>query len=196
MASFQVNSIQDLINIINPHFLNYPLLSQKLADFILFKQIVELMKNKTHLTLDGLQEIINIRASLNLGLSDLQKVNFPNTVPVARPIINTTNIPNPNWLAGFVGGEGCFDVNITKSKTNKIGHKVILRFRIYQHERDLKLMEYLIKYLSAGKIEKDSRNQVVFFKIYQNFRNNSNNYSLFKKISNSWCKIFRFSRLM
>jgi len=27
--------------------------------------------------------------------------------------INTENIPNPNWIAGFVSGDGNFDVNIT-----------------------------------------------------------------------------------
>lgn len=43
-----------------------------------------------HLTEDGLQQIINLRASINLGLSDLHKSKFPNYNPVARPIINST----------------------------------------------------------------------------------------------------------
>jgi hypothetical protein len=95
-ASFRLNSLQDLTNIIIPHFEIYPLLSQKAADFILFKQIVELMNNKAHLTEEGLQQIINLRASMNLGLSDLQKSAFPNYNPVARPIIISTEIPNSN----------------------------------------------------------------------------------------------------
>jgi hypothetical protein len=49
------------------------LLSEKAADFILFKQIIELMVNKVHLTDKGLQQIINIRASMNLGLSIIKK---------------------------------------------------------------------------------------------------------------------------
>ena len=48
------------------------------------------MNNKVHLTEDGLQQIINLRASMNIGLSDLQKLEFPNYNPVARPIINST----------------------------------------------------------------------------------------------------------
>jgi hypothetical protein len=64
-SSFRVNSIQDLINFIIPHFSTYPLISQKAADFILFQKIVKLMNNKVHLTEDGLQQIINIRASMN-----------------------------------------------------------------------------------------------------------------------------------
>ena len=35
-----------------------------------------------HLKKEGLQSIINIRASLNLGLSEVLKAAFPNTIPV------------------------------------------------------------------------------------------------------------------
>ena len=94
--SFRVNSLQDLTNFIIPHFLKYSLLTQKAADFYLFKQVTELMQNKAHLTTKGLQEIINIKASMNLGLSDELKSHFINTVPVQRPTIKTTNIPDSN----------------------------------------------------------------------------------------------------
>jgi hypothetical protein len=40
-------------------------MSQKASDFILFKQIIELIKNDEHLTIEGLQQIINIKASMN-----------------------------------------------------------------------------------------------------------------------------------
>ena len=113
-ASFRVNSLQDLTTFIIPQFSNYPLLSQKAADFLLFKKIVKLMNNKVHLNEDGLQQIINLRASMNLGLSDLQKYEFPNYNPVARPIIISTEIPDPNWIAGFASGEGCFFLSILK----------------------------------------------------------------------------------
>lgn len=145
-ASFRVNSLQDLINKIIPHFLHYPLLTQKAADFILFKKVVELMNEKVHLTENGLQQIINIRASMNLGLSDLQKVKFHNYNPVERPIINTTKILDPQWIAGFTSAEGSFLVSIFKSKTN-LGHAVRLYFSITQHERDLKLLNLIAQYL-------------------------------------------------
>jgi hypothetical protein len=47
-----------------------------------------------HFTEDGLQQIVNLRASMNLGLSDLQKSKFPNYIPVVRPIINSIEIPD------------------------------------------------------------------------------------------------------
>lgn len=46
------------------------------------------MDRKEHLTMDGLQAILNLRASLNLGLSDVLKTAFPQTIPVVRPLIS------------------------------------------------------------------------------------------------------------
>lgn len=47
--------------------------TNKSADLFLFKQVVELMKNKAHLTVQGINQIVNIKASINLGPSDKLK---------------------------------------------------------------------------------------------------------------------------
>jgi hypothetical protein len=71
------------------HFEKYPLLTQKGADLELFKQTVEKMNRKEHLTTEGLQEIVNLKASMNFEvLSDKLLSAFPNTVTVSRPNIN------------------------------------------------------------------------------------------------------------
>jgi hypothetical protein len=161
-VSFRVNSAQDLTNLIIPHFLKYPLLSQKCADFYLFKEIVDLIITKTHLTEEGLQQIINIRASMNLGLSDLLKSQFINLNPVPRPIINSTHIPNLNWIAGFSSGEGCFLVTISKSNKNKVGKITQLTFKISQHNRDKKLLELIGKHLNCGAVYSHGKNASIF----------------------------------
>jgi len=66
---YSVDSFKDLTTIIIPHFKKYPLITQKAADFILFEQIVELMSKDAHLTINGLHKIINVKASMNLGIS-------------------------------------------------------------------------------------------------------------------------------
>jgi hypothetical protein len=71
-------------------------LTQKRADFELFTKIVEIMQNKGHTTIEGLQQIINLKASLNLGLSDKLKADFPNTEQVPRPKVSISRIPDPN----------------------------------------------------------------------------------------------------
>lgn len=95
IVNYSIDSNKDLIYLIN-HFEKYPLLTQKAADLFLFKQVVRLMNSKTHLTIEGLHQIINIKASMNLGLSDFIKSEFNDFYPVERPIITTKNIPDPN----------------------------------------------------------------------------------------------------
>ena len=69
-VQYRVSSLKDLNEKIIPHFDKYPLLTKKKADFILFKQIINLINLKEHLTLEGLQKILSIKGSLNLGLSN------------------------------------------------------------------------------------------------------------------------------
>jgi len=57
-------------------------MTQKRVDYELFKRVLGLMNRKEHLSREGLMKIVNIKASMNLGLSDLLKTNFPNTIPV------------------------------------------------------------------------------------------------------------------
>ena len=123
---------------------------------------MKLINNKIHLTDVGLQQIINIRASMNLGLSDLQKSEFINYKPVPRPIIKYTEIPNPNWIAGFSSAEGCFLLTISKSNNNKIGKIVQLIFKISQHHRDKNLLELISKFLNCGAVFSHSENAFVF----------------------------------
>jgi hypothetical protein len=74
----------------------YGLITKKQGDYLLFREIVILKERKEHLTLEGLQKLVNLRATLNLGLSPQLAAAFPNTNPVSRPVINNTTIPDPN----------------------------------------------------------------------------------------------------
>jgi len=91
IANYTIESIEGLNKLIL-HLEKYPLLTQKAADFLLFKQAVKLVNNKVHLTVEGLNQIINIKASMNLGLSDILKLEFPGYIAVDRPVINNENI--------------------------------------------------------------------------------------------------------
>ena len=151
-CQFRVTSIKELEVIIN-HFDNYPLMTQKLADFLLFKQALDLFSRKEHLTLSGLHKIVAIKASMNRGLSDKLKAAFPNTIPVQRPLVNNQEIRDPNWVCGFTSGEGCFMVKMMKSITHKMNEQVLLKFALTQHSRDELLMKSLLSYLGCGRYE-------------------------------------------
>lgn len=94
---FKIVNIKQIINNVIPHFVKFPLQTQKKADFELFKLIVENMYRKEHLLPHGLQEIVNLRASLNLGASYNLKAIFYNITPVPRPLVESlrTELPDP-----------------------------------------------------------------------------------------------------
>ena len=166
MVNYVISSNKELTSLIN-HLEKYPLLSQKAADFILFHQVIQLINSKHHLSIEGLNKIINLKASMNLGLSDFLKSEFIDFCPIERPVIKTENIPDGNWISGFVSGEGNFDVRILQQLSNKIGYRVQLRFRISQHERDSLLMESLIKYLGSGRLYKYSGKPAVVLTVFK-----------------------------
>lgn len=143
--------------IILDHFDKYPLITQKRADYELWKRIVEILHVKEPLTRERVEKIVSLKASLNLGLSSELKGAFPNYNPVTRPIIKDQQILDPEWLAGFTSGEGCFLVSIYSSRT-KLGVAVKLIFQISQHIRDELILNSFIKFFGdtpCGKIYKD-----------------------------------------
>ena len=147
---FTVTSLADLEIIIN-HFDKYPLITQKRADYILFKQVVELVKCKKHLTPEGLKEIVSLRGTMNLGLNDELKKAFSDVILVSRPGVINQKIKDLHWLAGFIDAEGCFQIKISKSNTHKMGYSFGLRFMITQHVRDEQLLRSLKNYFGCGE---------------------------------------------
>jgi hypothetical protein len=160
---FSVKSLPDITNKIIPHFEKYPLLTQKRADFLLFKRIIELMNKKEHLTTEGLHKIVGIRAAMNKGLTDLLIKSFPSILPVQRPPMEGLYNITPGWLVGFTEAEGCFLLLIHKSKTINTGYSAVLRLEIGQHSRDAKLLASIVKFLGCGKFRESSTNQVCLF---------------------------------
>jgi hypothetical protein len=76
------------------HFDKYLLISQKCADYLLFKMAVNLINRKEHLTMEGLLNIVSIKASMNQGLSSQLKEAFP-IISVARPLVLDKKIKDP-----------------------------------------------------------------------------------------------------
>jgi hypothetical protein len=64
LFQYRVQSIKDLAIIID-HFDRYPLITQKRADYELFKKAINCINEKEHLTQEGLLKIVSLKASLN-----------------------------------------------------------------------------------------------------------------------------------
>ena len=94
-VQYRIFSIKDLIVILN-HFEKYPLITKKQIDYELFKQALKLIHNKEHLTSEGFQKILSIRASMNKGLPNSLKAFFPNILSISRPVVKDPKIIDPN----------------------------------------------------------------------------------------------------
>lgn len=101
-----------------------------------------------------LQQIINIRAALNKGLSEKLLNLFPKTCAVARPVTTLQAIPDSQWMVGFCDGELNFSVNIINSFTCKLSKQIRLEFSVGQHIRDQLLLTSFINYFNCGLLVK------------------------------------------
>jgi len=62
---YSVQSRRDLTNVIIPHFDQYPLITQKKADYLLFKQAIEMLNLNVQSDISGIQDIIGLKAAIN-----------------------------------------------------------------------------------------------------------------------------------
>lgn len=119
VARYAVFSIQDIIIILN-HFDKYPLQSAKQRDFYLWKECINLILNKDHLTKKGLEKIVSYKCAMNFSKSDNLILSFPNIISIKKPVLNINNRSlNPFWVTGFMEADGSFFININ-GKTNKV----------------------------------------------------------------------------
>lgn len=170
-CGYFVSSIGDLTTKIIPHFVKYPLITQKQGDFLLFKSAVEMVNLKKHLTMEGLQRIVSFKASVNLGLTEILKTAFPETIPAVKPLTVSTERPHPYWMAGFASGDGCFSITENKSSSNSI---VRLVFSLSQHSRDESLVRSLAAFFGCGTYSPPSLGRTtVSFQTYK-FSDNYN----------------------
>jgi hypothetical protein len=147
-VQYVVESFKELQEIVN-HFDNYPLVTAKVSDFLLFKQCFEMIKNREHLTEEGLLKIVTLKSSLNWGISDKLIKAFPLVIPVNRLEYKFKGIPDPFWIAGFTSGDGSFQIRLRKLNTN-IGYRVSLLYSFHLHIRDLDVLKGLATYFSSN----------------------------------------------
>lgn len=149
---YTVGSVKDIVKYIIPHFDKFPLVTQKLKDFLLFKEIVLLMEKGEHKTLPGLLKVFSLKVNLNKGLPTAVKDKFLDILPTILPKYEISPIINPNWLAGFITAEGSFYISLYKSDKRKAGYAVSLSFSLSQHIKDVELLERLCLFLDCGVV--------------------------------------------
>lgn len=138
---YRVESFKDLLVIID-HFDKYPLVTAKKLDYALFKKSFGIIKLNEHLTEQGISKLIEYKSSLNKGLSLNLRDSFSNIDLLERVKFKFDGIPSPYWIAGFVSGDGSFNIKTTKVRTGKVQ----LRFAVHLHNREEEVIKGLAQF--------------------------------------------------
>jgi LAGLIDADG endonuclease len=77
-------------------------------------------------------------------------------------------ILTPEYLAGFIDGEGCFSVSIHPNPNAKFGWIIDPDFTINQHKQSHELLKRIQKFFGCGKIYEKSpdKSNVLTFTVY------------------------------
>lgn len=160
VVGYRIQSIREL-EILISIFDKYPLKTEKWADFQLFKNAFEIIKDKKHTTKEGIEELFLIKASMNTSLKNEQNLKIIEKKRPQRNLENL-NISDLNWISGFVEGEGCFSISIIKSKLREVNEAVLCRFIITQHIRDLNILKKIQEIFECGRIEINNKGYAFF----------------------------------
>ena len=75
MYEYKVQGFKNCLKVRN-NFLKYPLMTYRLVYFTLWCDMLDIVEKKSHLTIEGLNKLVNIKASFPRGLTDYLKNNF------------------------------------------------------------------------------------------------------------------------
>jgi hypothetical protein len=67
LVRYAVTKLSDIQNIIIPFFDKYSLVGDKVKNFEDFKKVSELITKKSHLTKEGLDQVLAIKSNMNLN---------------------------------------------------------------------------------------------------------------------------------
>jgi len=75
-----------------------------------------------------------------------------------RPNVGDPNLQgdiNPYWLAGFIDGEGCFHVGISKHPELRFKYQILPELTVVQHKRDLTLLHNIRSAMNCGVVRRN-----------------------------------------
>lgn len=66
------------------------------------------------------------------------------------------------WITGFVDGEGCFHVGISRHEGMTVGVQVLPEFTVVQHERDVQILHAMKAYFGCGVVRKNHGDRMAY----------------------------------
>ena len=69
---------------------------------------------------------------------------------------------DPQWIVGFVDGEGCFHVGINAHKEMTAGFQVLPEFTVVQHQRDVQILHALKAHFGCGVVRSNHGDRMAY----------------------------------
>ena len=60
-----------------------------------------------------------------------------------------------DWIVGFIDGEGCFHIGISKHPELRFGCQILPELTVVQHKRDINLLKTLRSVMGCGVVRKN-----------------------------------------
>ncbi len=62
---------------------------------------------------------------------------------------------NPDWIVGFIDGEGCFHIGTSKHPQVRFGHQILPELTVVQHQRDIALLHRIRSTMNCGVVRRN-----------------------------------------
>lgn len=144
---FQIQDLSSIQKKVCSHFTNYPLITSKILDFIIWQEAMKIMVNKEHLTLEGKNRLLDLKLKINNSRPKQERWTYLEK-------INNMDVPHPNWLQGFIDGEACFQFSLSERATRGTTYiQANPTMEIAQSNHDVAILEMIKRFLDSGYIK-------------------------------------------
>ena len=117
MRKFRIRDKLILKQFIIPIFSQIPLLTSKMYRFKLWVEALEIWEDLEIPKDQRVKRVLDIKEQMSNIPNGYKSPAFDSLYTVEEDVISLNNFYNPNWVAGFVEGDGSF--NIVKKETNR-----------------------------------------------------------------------------
>ena len=69
---------------------------------------------------------------------------------------------DPQWIVGFVDGEGCFHVGINPNAEMTARYQVLPEFTVVQHQRDVQILHALKAHFGCGVVRSNHGDRMAY----------------------------------
>lgn len=148
---FVVTNNDDLLKKIIPHFEKFPLKTSKYLNYLDFKNAVLLISNKEHYEKKGIIKLKEIKSSMNKSRLFEDKYNYCWNNCILKL--------EPEWVEGFIDGEGSFqcEINTINNKNIKdnsnIYNTISFSLQIKQSNHDVAILYAIKNFFSSGYLK-------------------------------------------